>query len=379
MTNHRVVRTEDLSKSRPSHLGWTAIKLSLSRRLAVFSPTDSHSDIFVAVKPSDFGAAKATLSSLGITSQEVETINLKALIINEGETPRFIITHKYDSQKGFNWDVGGNVCFQLGPHGFPEEATLSAVEFIARSLVTPSRSLADVWYQCYLNSIELYTKLIRGFLRGESYHPKPLGTADYSHQETFAYLYYIELRSIIETYKDAPPRELSILDAGACSAHFPVLLNTFLREEWPQVSLRMEAVDIETTGPFADVVIRYCKEHDIPLVLKYGDIRHPFAERFDLVLANDILEHLAEADSFDAFRNLWQTTGRLFIAHVPFEDVPNPAWDHLITFSPDKLRRFGRSAKEGTNISETTTGYDGKPIINDGFLILENPPEDIIS
>src|SRR6185436_1260997 len=108
----------------------------------------------------------------------------------------------------------------------------------------------------------------------------------------------------------------------------------------------------------------------------YLDVTEPSSllNRADVITANDILEHFHQEVSFKVLNNLWRSTRRLLVIHVPFEDRPVAAFGHYTGFDRTKLSSWAAQLDDCRDRSEElrhlTRGHPDPDAIHK-FLVLE--------
>ena len=192
----------------------------------------------------------------------------------------------------------------------------------------------------------------------------------YNHIESFCWYYYWEIKIIAEFSLN---KTITIYDVGTCAAFFPLLISCQPSEELMGLNVtRIYASDIKIEGEeFARKLLEqnpnYKPVEFITLDLIRDSTLLPSA---DVIILNDVLEHLPDDESsFKALSDLWNKTGEILIAHVPFEDKPTPTWGHFITFNEKKIRQW--SAKlPGAHFLSDVYPYDKyRNLIHEGYLV----------
>lgn len=198
------------------------------------------------------------------------------------------------------------------------------------------------------------------------------------HLSYFSWVYYIELAIIEDLSKGNP---IALHDVATNTGHFPCVVKTVSSSE--HFSLNASTVDCSDINiSHAERTIKslfQANEHSStpPLIgmqkLDLMELNLPL-EHYDIITANDIIEHFEEQTSFQLLGNILINCSKYLIVHVPIEENPTKMFGHLTTFSREKLKRWGTQFEGVRDITEKFSRfYDLCPdhTITDGFLILE--------
>ncbi len=180
--------------------------------------------------------------------------------------------------------------------------------------------LPAIWRHYCLNSLVRYRALLS--------EPPGAGPPE-AHVAQFAAVY----RRVLELRVGA-----SLLDVGSSLGFLPVLVA--LRAPGATVvgcDSRPDAVacatDLAAAAGVGGVTFR------VGDVLAPG---FPGVGRYDTVTAVHLLEHLTDDELPVAMGNLLRTAARRLIVAVPYEAELQPLYGHRQTFTPEKLRAWGR-------------------------------------
>lgn len=247
------------------------------------------------------------------------------------ETPHFVVCQKQASnqvvllhlfkQADIDADI---ICFlenELSPFGFmPTARAFGAALFAVIASPFPSpRNQASIWQHFCLNT------LIR--LREQIVHPSVL-SSKVSYVVPFATIY----RRIFDITVGQ-----SFLDVGCSFGFLPVLMSEHASPVY-NVGCDNNSDALRFSTSLASAV----NVSPIKFVLK--DVLSPdFSElgHFETVTAIHLLEHLSEQDLPIALTNLLSVTTRRLIIAVPYEEVIQPLYGHLQTFTYAKLHQWG--------------------------------------
>lgn len=118
---------------------------------------------------------------------------------------------------------------------------------------------------------------------------------------------------------------------------------------------RVTAVDV--VPGTARLLAAVSEELGTPVATLAGDARRiPLADgAADTVLAVHLLEHLPRGADAAVLAEMLRVARRRVVVAVPFEDVPDPAWGHVRTFSPGDLEALGAA----TGRPFAVTGHHG--------------------
>ncbi len=193
----------------------------------------------------------------------------------------------------------------------------------------------------------------------------------FDHIEKFSGLYYLEIKIISELLRGGG---ISIHDVGTNVAQFPLLLSALSGEELFGVNITsIIASDCAWTGEiFIKDILKdnpgYKKIDFIKLDLIGGIKDSP---ETDVVIANDVLEHLPDDDtSFAVLKGLWDKTGKLLIVHVPFEKIPSPFWGHNISFNDEKIKNWAGRLPDGNILPGRFYESEMQRLIGGVFLVV---------
>ncbi len=194
--------------------------------------------------------------------------------------------------------------------------------------------------------------------------------ANFDHIKYFSWIYFWEIKLIAEL---AGGGDLSIHDAGTCLGYLPVLLSGLsVNDVYGSNFKTIIASDIELTGDvFAGQILKKNPENRIvdfitlDLINDSGKV-----PQTDVVIINDVLEHLLDDESsFAVLKNLWDKTGKILIAHVPYEKDPDPSWGHCVTFDEQKIRQWALRLPDAHFISDIYPYDRYRNLIHEGYLV----------
>lgn len=180
---------------------------------------------------------------------------------------------------------------------------------------------------------------------------RAIGVADPAH-----YLHFRELRRMLDRLPFTPA---SILDAGCERADFTY----YLARRYPAA----QVLGIDIDKAFIDRDLSVLPKMRLPnLEFRLGDLAQmTFADRFDLVVSIDVLEHIpAQRAALENLRNALRPGGRAFF-HIPtMREHPVPLSRHLRDF---------HAWAEGEHIARELTADEFTASVRDaGFRVLES-------
>ncbi len=155
----------------------------------------------------------------------------------------------------------------------------------------------------------------------------------------------------------------SFLDAGCESGFLPLIM----AERMPFME-RVVGVDIRpdlfaTMSEIAEE--RHLKNvHFVQADLLAPDF--PALGVFDTVTALGVIEHFSETDMYQVLTNLLAVTKRRLILTVPYEEQPEPIYEHQQIFTRDKLESLGNWC-----LAHWGTGRQWCEDADGGLLLLE--------
>ncbi|MHB8599262.1 MAG: methyltransferase domain-containing protein [Ktedonobacteraceae bacterium] len=131
----------------------------------------------------------------------------------------------------------------------------------------------------------------------------------------------------------------TFLDVGCSFGFLPLLISAY-----DSSLTRVVGVDIET-GPFPIMSAIAAEQHVQNINFEQANVlTDTFSTpgHFDTVVALHVLEHLTEADMYNALLNLLKVTSRRLIIAVPYEDAqPEVVYGHEQLFNRAKLTAIG--------------------------------------
>jgi ubiquinone/menaquinone biosynthesis C-methylase UbiE len=167
-------------------------------------------------------------------------------------------------------------------------------------------------------------------------------------------------------------QDYTLLDVATCFGFFPFFLATATSQP---ASTASRIVGCDLNPALINLACGYARQQQrartefVMADILADDITalrsHLQATTFDIVTAIHLLEHLEEAQMTRALANLWQLTARRLIIAVPLEEVPDPRFGHVQTFTREKLHALGQRIAGTCQYQE----YHG------GWLVLDRQPE----
>ncbi|HEX3046204.1 MAG TPA: hypothetical protein VHY08_15720 [Bacillota bacterium] len=196
----------------------------------------------------------------------------------------------------------------------------------------------------------------------------------YSHIEMFSWIYYWEVKIIAENLKH---ERISVHDVGTWDAHFPLLLSGLPSQDLFGLNI-IEIIASDRINPkragakFAEKVIKKnCGYKPVKLINLDLTKKLDQIPATDVIILNDVLEHLPNDElSLASLKKVWDKTGKLLIVHVPYEDAPNPAWGHFVTFDADKVRAWAKDLPGAHFLSDKYYTDHDHPLTGEGYLIV---------
>lgn len=222
--------------------------------------------------------------------------------------------------------------------------------------------VAYVWSVALLNGMQINDAFsvqaqnsFKHLLKNHKTIVKEKPFAATKHLEYFSWIYYVELRAIAEIFGKGS--HLRIHDVATNSGHLPMLINSLDDELLFGVHYDV----IGCSDLFPDYAERSMEniqaslhgiKNNIQLVKMDLTEDNKLLEDFDVIVANDILEHFPEDQSFDVLKLLWRRTRSVLLIHVPFESEPTEAYGHLTSFNKEKLTHWASQLDNCENITE---------------------------
>jgi len=218
------------------------------------------------------------------------------------------------------------------------------------------KNMQNEFVKCYLN----YTNDIT---------PK-----DIDHIEHFSRIYYWNIRIMADKFTGDNKKEISIHDVATNLAQFPLMLSVLNEDQLMGVKIN-KIICSDLVSKIADGFLNwyYSKEQvphkpieviNLDLVKQIKD-----AQETDVIIANDILEHIPENLVLPIVMGLWTKTQKLLFVHVPFEEKPTEAFGHITSFNAEKLRKISLELKNGIILSDDY--FEGDISLTDkGYLIM---------
>ena len=190
--------------------------------------------------------------------------------------------------------------------------------------------------------------------------------------DIFSKMYFIEIQLISRLFDIKTP--INIHDVATSSANLPNLLNFLAtRGKLPFTLNRIECSDQNASPAMRHIEILSKKfEHKYLIkTLRIDFTKDNFElSNVDVVIANDVLEHFEEADSFNALVSLWKHVQDVLIIHVPIETELAHHFGHLSHFTQEKLNEWSKRLPFCLNITDELLNYYKKDFFVDGFLVL---------
>ncbi|WP_018275077.1 hypothetical protein WKI13_11110 [Teredinibacter turnerae] len=318
-------------------------------------------------------------------TKAITTEFVKALYV-ECEDKTALIIAAQDSDIMHNYDVFNQSIAVVVNNQIRDEGEKNGIRLLAECdhETFCSICVAHTWAIALLNSIELEDAFAiqaqNSFKHLLSNHKTIVGGKPFpasKHLEYFSWIYYVELRAIREIFEKT--NEVKMHDVATNSAHFPLLINCLDEEQL--FNLQFTEIICSDIHPeygqqSIDNILSCFPEKGKQLDLVKLDLTqdNKLLEQADVIIANDILEHFYEDESFDVLCKLWERTKDLLLIHVPFEEVPTRAYGHLTSFNKEKLNQWARKLQGCENITEkyayvARESYD--PCFIDNFLFLK--------
>lgn len=192
------------------------------------------------------------------------------------------------------------------------------------------------------------------------------------HVGAFSWTYFIELALIQKYFKEKGI--VRIHDVATNSAHLPLLMASLNLSESNSLKFDICCSDINII-PAQKSIQSMPNEVSQQITLSKLDLLSNIdrLKEFDVIIANDVLEHFNDDLSFKVLNKLWEVTSNLLIIHVPIEEVPETAYGHFTSFTQEKLKEWSTLLDSCEYLTESL--YKLSPNITqyhvDGFLILK--------
>lgn len=219
--------------------------------------------------------------------------------------------------------------------------------------------------------INSHKEYIRNYFNYKSKRNEFIFNDKYNSIEMFSWIYYWEIKIIADLLGN---QNITIHDAGtSCTAYLPLLLSGLSQQEL--FGMNISKIYASDNGWIAEEYIKIITERNMeykPITFVKLDLTKEIHKvpTTDVLILNDVLEHLPNDEvSLSVLKKLWDKTGKLLIAHVPFESTPNPSWDHHITFDAGKIRDWANELPGAHFLSDDFFLDDKNPLTNQGFLI----------
>ncbi len=188
----------------------------------------------------------------------------------------------------------------------------------------------------------------------------------------FSRIYFFEFKILSSLMQN---KKISIHDTGSCSAIFPLSLSRLASTELKNVTVKkimVSDINIDASSPAKKIIndntslYRPIEFFKLDLLSNLKDVPHA-----DVIVSNHVLEHFEEDVSFKILQKLWEITDKLLIVNVPFEEEPNIAFGHYVSFNSKKLKQWGSKLKNGMNVTDNFKESDNKPLSEYGYLIMK--------
>lgn len=191
--------------------------------------------------------------------------------------------------------------------------------------------------------------------------------------QMFSWIYYWEIKIMAQLFGST---NISIHDVGTCNALFPLLLSGLSEQDLLGLNVtKIIASDINIESVPVNHIKKIIKQNNGYKAIEFMklDLTKSLHKTSltDVITVNDVLEHFDNDEiSLAVLQQLWSKTGKLLIAHVPFESTPNRLWDHHITFNADKIRDWARKLPGACFLSDNFLVNDHKSLTDQGFLVV---------
>jgi hypothetical protein len=221
----------------------------------------------------------------------------------------------------------------------------------------------------FLKYINMQNEFVRCYLA----YTNDIFPKEYDHIETFSRIYYWNLKIMSEIFKDGI-KKIIIHDVATSLGHFPLMLCRLPKSSLMNLEIeKIIASDIEIKGT-RKIIKKALKQENKtyhPLEIKKFDLIKNIKKipNTDVIIANDVLEHLPEEISLSILKGLWEKTDKLLLVHVPFEEIPSQLYGHILSFNSEKLRNWANQLNGGILISERYSD-DNKSLLQWGYLIM---------
>lgn len=196
------------------------------------------------------------------------------------------------------------------------------------------------------------------------------------HVGAFSWIYYLEIQAIQSIIGNLP--SIKIHDVATNTGNLPLLLSQLAGHNLLPFHVNeiccSDYNDAMPAGIF-HTLQESLGRFQIPVRIEQLDVRAPAASlsEADVIIANDILEHFADAEAEYIFHNLWAHTSNMLIIHVPIEETPNRFYGHFTNFTDEKLYRWADQLPDCKNLTGEflRTFNFVQPYDLSGFLFLK--------
>lgn len=190
--------------------------------------------------------------------------------------------------------------------------------------------------------------------------------------DIFSQQYFIEIQIISKLFDRSIP--VNIHDVATNSANLPNLLNLLATKGSLPFHLgNLECSDYNIFPAMHNInVISKKLEYICAIKVTKVDLTNSnisFANA-NVIVANDVLEHFDESDSFRILLNLWNHTVDVLIIHVPIETTLAHHFGHLTYFTQEKLNLWSKKLPHCLNLTEELLSPHKDHLSIDGFLVL---------
>lgn len=218
-------------------------------------------------------------------------------------------------------------------------------------------------YQTYLKYQETMGKILQGEVLDQR-----AGCEDYSYiiKSTKAHVSELLIMNILFS---GAKKVISILDLGTDIGMLPALAYKFFRGYGyePLVSTS----DIQPSDSFKFLHRKFTEEGTL---INFFPMNFLEIDRYkgvhDFIAMNQVIEHFTEEEYMHILNNVLRTNCRkALLMTVPLEKL-NPTWGHKSEFDSERLRKLAGMFPQTVNLSGNIVGFNGKPLIDEGFLIL---------
>jgi hypothetical protein len=191
-----------------------------------------------------------------------------------------------------------------------------------------------------------------------------------SHITDFGWIYCVNVALMAEVFGSRP---ISVHDVATNVCHFPLMLATLPEDRLMGLHIAKVIASDLNIGPARFFLSRYCRIRDTG---RLELVRYDLVKQMDLipvtdvVIANDLLEHLDEQVSRQVLNGLWSKARKLLMIHVPFEESPMKAFGHVSSFNEAKLRAWAQELKGGILLTKAHFMKTEISLCDHGYLVM---------